>query len=176
MVGRAIPGAIIARAKAGDPEAFGELYDCYAPGLYGIALRLLGSPADAEDVVQDVFLELPRALLTYESRGSFGGWLSRIGARRALIKLRRAKVAARYAAARTPRGPPPRPVGAWIERITLQTAIDRLPGHLRAVFVLREIAGYSHVEIAEMEAISVANSRARLCRARERLRSLLWKE
>ena len=167
------PVDLIAGARAGSPDALGELYDRYAAGIYTIAARLLGSTADAEDVVHDVFLGLAETLRSFEGRGNFAGWLGRVCTRAALMKLRRAKVEARAVAAGNADRRPEAVGNAWIDRIVLETAIAQLPRPLRTVFVLKEFAGYSHAEIAEMEEISVANSKARLFRARERLRDLL---
>ena len=167
------PTTLIQRAKAGDSDALGELYDRYSPKIYGSALRLLASDTDAEDVVHDVFVGLPQALHTFEGRGSFEGWLRRIGTRVALMRLRRRKLMAEVALDDGEPRHNPSPADEWAERLTLEQAFARLPSKLRVVVVLKEIAGYSHPEIAEMERISVANSKSRLSRARKRLRSLL---
>ena len=159
--------ASIDGARTGDPEALASLYHAHGAALYHLAYRLTGTPQDAEDVVHDVFVGLPEALRRYEERGSFGGWLKRVTARVALMKLRRGKrrreVALDNAAGQAE---PP----ATSERDGLQAAVDTLPDHLRSVLVLKEIEGYGHAEIAGLLGISEGASRVRLTRALKRLR------
>jgi len=138
--------------------------------LFRLAYRLVGAREDAEDVVHDVFVGLPEALGRYEERGSFGGWLKRVTARVALMRLRsgkrRREVGLDSAAERAE---PPETA----ERDGLQAAVDTLPDHLRAVLVLKEIEGYAHAEIAELLGITEGASRVRLTRALKRLRDEL---
>src|SRR5213594_4272154 len=88
---RAVTAHLVEHARDGDPAALGTLYDAFGTGLFRLAYRLTGSREDAEDVVHDVFVGLPEALERYEERGSFGGWLKRVTARVALMKLRSGK-------------------------------------------------------------------------------------
>ena len=80
---------LVSRARLGDSEALGALYDAFGACLYRLAYRLIGSREDAEDVVHDVFVGLPEALGRYEERGRLGAWLRRVTARVALMRLRR---------------------------------------------------------------------------------------
>src|SRR6266851_7244794 len=165
--------SLIAEARAGSPDALSALYLEHGVALFGLAYRLVGAREDAEDVVHDVFVGLPEALRRYEERGSFGGWLKRVTARVALMKLRsgkrRREVALDNAAGQAE---PP----ATSERDGLQAAVDTLPDHLRSVLVLKEIEGYGHAEIAELLGISEGASRVRLSRALKRLRRELESE
>jgi RNA polymerase sigma-70 factor, ECF subfamily len=160
----------IEQARAGDPEALASLYRTYGAALYRLAYRLTGTPQDAEDVVHDVFVGLPEALGRYEERGNLAGWLKRVTARVALMRLRsrtrRREVAldATLSAAERP------PDG---ERVALETAIGALPDRLRCVLLLKEVEGYSHAEVGELLGISEGASRARLNRALQRLRRAL---
>lgn len=79
---------LVARVRAGEPAALGELYSRYARPLFGLAQRLMGPEQDAEDVLHDVFLGLPVALRQYEEQGSLDAWLKRVTARVALNRLR----------------------------------------------------------------------------------------
>ncbi len=120
--------------------------------------------------MHDVFVGLPEALGRYEERGSFGGWLKRVTAQVALMRLRsgkrRREVTLDNAAGQA--GPP----AAW-DGGRLEAAVSTLPDQLRAVLVLKEIEGYAHAEIAELLGISEGASRVRLARALKRLRSEL---
>ena len=163
-------GASIDGARTGDPEALASLYRVYGAALYRLAYRLTGTRQDAEDVVHDVFVGLPEALRRYEGRGSFAGWLKRVTARVALMRLRsgkrRREVALDSAAGETEQPAPS-------ERDGLEAAVNALPDHLRAVLVLKEIEGYAHAEIAELLGIGEGASRVRLTRALKRLRNEL---
>src|SRR5688500_13564731 len=79
---------LVARAREGSAEALAALYTRYAPALMGVAYRLTGSAADAEDVLHDVFLGLPEALRHYDERGALESWLKRVAARVALSRVR----------------------------------------------------------------------------------------
>ena len=168
--GTGSPASLIAGARAGSPDALSALYREHGAALFRLAYRLVGARDDAEDVVHDVFVGLPEALRRYEERGSFAGWLKRVTARVALMRLRsdkrRREVALDDAAGQAQ---PP----AASERDGLEAAVNTLPDHLRAVLVLKEIEGYAHAEIAELLGISEGASRVRLTRALERLRDEL---
>ena len=164
---------LIARAEARDSDAIGALYDQYAPILYRVAYNLMGSAADAEDVVHDVFVGLPNALKTFQHRGSFAGWLKRVTSRVALMKLRSRRIASEVSIGKWEGSTPAKREGSPIERMTIEDAINELPEGLRSVFVLKEVEGFSHQEIAKMLGIRPGASKARLCRARSRLRERL---
>ncbi len=156
-------------ARAGEPEAIAELYEMFGGTVYRVALRLMNSVADAEDVVQDVFVGLGRSLLSFEGRGSLEGWIKRVTSRTALMRLRRQRSRNEIsldvglpAWAATTRSSP-------VLRLTLERALAELPDALRAVFVLKEIEGYSHQEIGEMLGIRPGTSKIRLYRARKEL-------
>ena len=159
---------VVARVASGDRAALGALYDRYASVLLGVAFRLLMSKPDAEDVVHDVFVGLPEALRKYEERGAFVSWLKRVTARVALSRLRRDEV--RGAAIDAGVGAPPRDHEVAID---LEAAVAALAPSLRAVLVLKDVEGYSHVEIAEMIGITVGASKVRLHRALRALRETL---
>ena len=163
------------RARSGEPSAITQLYERYGDTVYRIGYRLTGSTMDAEDVLQDVFLGLSRALQSYAGRGSLEGWIKRVAARTTLMKLRlrkrKGEVALEYL--------PPSPADGGgsgmsaTDRMELEEAVDALPGALRTVFVLRDVEGYTHGEIGEMLGIGIGASRVRLHRARRILRKLL---
>src|SRR5947208_8673973 len=157
-------------ARAGDPEALASLYRAHGAALYRLAYRLTGTPQDAEDVVHDVFVGLPEALGRYEERGSFAGWLKRVTARVALMRLR-TRTRRREVTLDATLPADQRP--ADVESEALRSAIDALPDQLRSVLVLKEVEGYSHAEVGELLGISEGASRVRLNRAMRRLRKSL---
>lgn len=166
---------LVDRVRAGEPAALAELYSSYATPMLAVAYRLLGAIADAEDVLHDVFLGLPEAMRHYDERGALGAWLSRITTRVALSRLRRDRDKREISLADVPE-PARSDAGAIDDLSAVQRAIDQLPDTLRTVFVLREIEGYSHAEIAALLEISTAASEVRLHRAVKLLRRRLQPE
>jgi RNA polymerase sigma-70 factor, ECF subfamily len=159
---------LVRAARAGSVDALGELYERHAGPVYNMLLRLLGTPADAEDVLQDVFVGLPAALQHYAERGSFGAWLSRVAVRAALMMLRRPD---RQQHAPLDELLHAAPAVDPTARVAARVAIAALPESLRVVFVLREIEGYSHDEIGALLDITARASALRLHRAWKVLRN-----
>lgn len=163
--------SLLDAAKHGDARALAALYDAHADAVYGVALNLVRVRADAEDILQDVFVGLPEALHRFDHRGSFAGWLKRVAVRVALMKLRRQQ---RRREVELPEIPEladnPERV---IDRVTLERALNRLPAKLRTAFVLQEIEGYSQQETAQFLGISRSAAGVRLFRAKRELRRLL---
>jgi RNA polymerase sigma factor (sigma-70 family) len=163
-----IPKDLIARVRAGDSEALGDLYARTARSLASVARRLTGTQQDAEDVLHDVFLGLPEALRHYDERGQLEAWLRRVTARVALTRLRTMR------RRRETEIPPDVESGNHNEEsIGLARAVDELPEALRVVLVLKMVEGYSHSEIANLLEISPRASEQRLYRAIQALRSKL---
>jgi RNA polymerase sigma factor (sigma-70 family) len=160
------------RAMLGDELALASIYQRHAPGAFAAAARLLGNAADAEDVIQELFVALPTTLSAFDpSRGALGAWLRRVAVRLALMRMRtvrrRRETDAESVAGLLARD------DATLERISIEAALDRLTEEQRAVFLLKEVEGYGHREIAVLLDISVANSEVRLFRARQALRAFL---
>jgi len=157
--------ALLERVKSGSTDALGTLYQRYAETVFRLAARITASREDAEDVLQDVFLGLPLALQKYQEKGRFEPWLKRVAVRTALMRMR-AKGRKRED-----------PIEALVEiagtgsesrqvdRIELRRILREMPENLRAVFMLKEVEGYSHDEIGEMLGISSGASATRLMRA-----------
>ena len=162
---------MIERARDGDLVALEALFRRHGAEVFRVALHLTASPDDADDVVQDVFIGLPEALRTLADSASLAPWLRRVAARTALMRMRGERrrrqstledtVATRAVS------------DGGLEEMAISDAISALPADLRAVFVLKEIEGYSHAEIAALIGTSVANSEVRLHRARRKLRERL---
>lgn len=156
----------------GDVSLLRTLYDRHGQSVYRAAYRITGSHDDAEDVLQEVFIGLPEALRGFEGRGSLEGWLHRIATRAALAKLRTQRRRAETPLHEALPEPAQRSDQS-IDRAALQSALSRLPDRLRLVFVLREVDGYTHAEIAEILGIRPGTSEVRLHRAKDALRTLL---
>src|SRR3954469_23998079 len=160
------------QVAAGDTGALGELFVAFGDLVYRTSLRLTSSPADAEDVTQELFVRLPDALRGFTGGpASFPGWIRRIAVRQTLMLMRSGRrrrevdidgVAALLA-----------PGDDALNRLTLEAALARLSAEHRMVFLLKEVEGLAHAEIAELLEISVANSEVRLHRARRELRDML---
>ena len=145
----------------------------------GVAYHLTRSAEDAEDVLHDVFVGLPEALRRYAERGALESWLKRVTARVALSRLRAARRRREVAIdVAVDAAPGAAPLGTPADRgvddlAALRRALDRLPESLRTVFVLREVEGYTHAEIAAMLSISPRASEVRMHRAVRALRAQL---
>lgn len=158
----------------GDSETAEQLIErvfaAHGRRLYGIAFRITGSRAEAEDVVQDVFVGLPRALASFRGDGTFEGWLTRVTVRVALMHVRsttrRAESDLLGADEVAVSGDP-------LDAIAYMDALRALPVEHRTVFVLHEVEGFSHDEIGQLLNISHGASAVRLLRARRALRTYL---
>ncbi|MCS0605846.1 sigma-70 family RNA polymerase sigma factor [Streptomyces sp. LP11] len=159
------------RAAEGDEDAFAVLVHRHAPALLRLATRLLGSPAEAEDAVQDAFLSAWRRLPEFQGRAAFGTWMYRIVTNRCLNVLRsRRPVAPLEAAGEVPAAEyatsPERLTEARDAVRELRTALDLLTAEQRACWVLRELDGHSYEFIADAVGLSQQAVRARVFRAR----------
>ena len=160
---------LIARARAGHPEALEAIYVEHGDALMRLAYHLTGSAADAEDVLHDVFLGLPEALGRYQERGAFAAWLRRVTTRVVLDRLRASR--RRRETSLDEAVEPAAPGSSDVtHRAELERALRKLPEALRTVFVLKEIEGLTHAEIGETLGIRIGTSEVRLHRAIRRLR------
>ena len=160
------------RVVAGDTDALGELFVAYADVVYRAALRLTGSDADAQDVTQDVFVSLRDTVRGFTgTSANFPAWIRRVAVRQALMRMRsgrrRREVDVEQVAALVGRNE------SLLERISIEHALTLISDEFRVVFLLKEVEGYDHAEIAELLGISVRNSEVRLHRARRKLREIL---
>jgi len=165
--------SLVDLARNGQAAGLGGLYDRYAERMLRTAWRLTGSTADAEDVVHDVFVALTTSLHQYEHRGALQAWLAQVTARAALMRIRKARSRheadlSEAIATLTHTG-----TDSAAQYYDLERQIAALPEALRSVFVLREIEGFSHDEIAGLLEISPGASRVRLSRALVSLRAML---
>jgi RNA polymerase sigma-70 factor, ECF subfamily len=172
----------------GDRSEFARLVDAFSGPLYRLALKMLGSPQDAEDVLQNTFLKALQSLKTFEGRSSLSTWLYRIAVNEALMLLRKQKpeVPLTDTVTEDEEGNDYSPVEFtdWCclpeeefvtaeSRKALDDAIRRLPETLRVVFLLRDIEGLSIQETSETLNLTETAVKTRLLRARLRLREFL---
>lgn len=165
----------VRRAADGDPVAFERVYRRHVARVHSLARRILGSEAEAEDATQEVFLRAWRSLGSFRAGGPFEAWLLRL-ARNSIVN----RSVARGAAKRPPASsavPYPETVAAPAWRpdagLDLEAAITALPEGARQVFVLHDVEGRSHLEIADALGFTVGTSKSQLHRARSLLRARL---
>jgi len=171
----AVPDVVVARARSGDLEALEALYRAFETPVYNVALRILRNPEDAEDVLQETFLEVVRSIKQYRGEGHLWGWVRRIAASKALMRIRRNQVRATEELHEEATGDSGLG-GAVPARIDLERAFEQLSKTARAVVWLHDVEGYTHEEIAELMGKTVSFSKSQLARAHTRLRSMLDKE
>jgi RNA polymerase sigma-70 factor (ECF subfamily) len=166
----------IARAKSGDINALEGVYRSYHGVVYALARRICRTEEDAEDVLQETFLEVCRSIGTFRGAGpgSLTAWIKRIAASKALMKLRRAKY--RDADEFNEEAAPGAARPDVALRLDLEAALMRLTDTSRAVVWLHDVEGYTHEDIAELMGKSVSFSKSQLSRAHARLRTWLGEE
>ena len=172
----------IERAKQGDAEAFEFLYHLHKRRVYSLCLRMTGNPASAEDLAQEAFLQLFRKIDTFRGESAFSTWLHRMSVNVVLMQLRKKSLPvvpiddALEGDDDVPRKEPGAPdvrLAGSIDRLHLQRAVDELPPGYRTIFVLHDVEGFEHNEIAVMVGCSIGNSKSQLHKARIKLRELL---
>jgi RNA polymerase sigma-70 factor, ECF subfamily len=173
----------IGKAQQGDAEAFQALYDKHRRRVYSLCLRMTANTAEAEDLTQEAFLQLFRKIGTFRGESAFSTWLHRLSVNVVLMHLRK-KILPSVSLEETTQGTdddsPKKDFGTddlalagSIDRLQLQRAVDDLPPGYRTIFVLHDVQGYEHNEIAEIVGCSIGNSKSQLHKARMKLRDLL---
>ncbi len=173
----------IARAKAGDAEAFQQLYDRHKRRVYSLCLRMVSNTAEAEDLAQEAFLQLFRKISTFRGESAFSTWLHRMTVNVVLMHLRKKGlpvVSLEETTQSADEDSPKKDFGAEdlnlagsIDRMQLKKVIEDLPPGYRMIFVLHDVEGYEHNEIATMVGCSIGNSKSQLHKARLKLREAL---
>jgi RNA polymerase sigma-70 factor, ECF subfamily len=180
---------LVTAAKAGDYDAFEQLVNRYEHKIYRLGLNITGNPEDAEDVLQETFLKAFENLSRFREDSRFYTWIVRIGVNQALMKLRKRRtdksvslddpieengeIIPRDFADWAPN--PEQLLGRTETREIMEKAIQNLPVSFRTVFQLRDVEGLSTEETAEMLGLTISAVKARLFRARLRLREDLAK-
>jgi RNA polymerase sigma-70 factor (ECF subfamily) len=173
----------IERAKQGDAEAFEFLYNLHRRRVYSLCLRMTGNTASAEDLTQEAFLQLFRKIGTFRGESAFSTWLHRMSVNVVLMQLRKKNLplvpidetmeGEDESSARKEPGAPDERLTGSIDRLQLQRAVDELPPGYRTIFVLHDVEGYEHNEIAGIVGCSIGNSKSQLHKARIKMRELL---
>jgi RNA polymerase sigma-70 factor (ECF subfamily) len=171
-------------AQRGDAAAFERIYRLHSRRVYSLCLRMVGNTAEAEDLTQEAFLQLFRKIQTFRGESAFSTWLHRLVVNVVLMRLRKKSLAETSLEEVTEpdeeSGGPRREVGALdpllsgsVDRVNLARAIEQLPPGYKTVFVLHDMQGFEHNEIARIMNCSIGNSKSQLHKARMRLRELL---
>ena len=171
----AVANAHVAQARTGDLEALEAVYRAFEGPVYTIGRRICGNEEDAEDVLQETFLEVCRSIGRFRGDGSLWGWVRQVAVSKALMLLRRERkranrsllgggIAPDSLGTRTPDPSAP---------VDLEAALGRLPAVTRAVLWLHDVEGYTHEEIGEMMGRTASFSKSQLSRAHKRLREWL---
>jgi RNA polymerase sigma-70 factor (ECF subfamily) len=177
--GRVEEAALVERCRAGDLAAFEEIYRTHSGRLYSLACRMVGNPTEAEDLLQDIFLAAHRKLDGFRGESALGTWLYRLATNQCLDHLRSraartdqvtdalddepslSDVRSRGIAERT------------VAKMDLERALAKLPEGARAAFVLHDIQGLEHREVADALGIAEGTSKSQVHKARLRLRRIL---
>ena len=174
----------IRQAQRGDANAFELLYRLHSSRVFALCLRMLKNTAEAEDLTQETFLTVFRALGTFRGHSAFSSWLHRVTINRVLMHLRRKALTdaslEEIIRSSEESGSPRKELRHFdlrlkglTDRLSIQKAIAQLPASLKGTFLLYDLYGCEHREIAEILACSTGASKSRLHKARRRLRELL---
>ena len=174
---------LIALSQAGDHRAFAQLYSLHKKRIYSLCLRMVGDVAEAEDLTQEAFLQLHRKISSFRGDSAFATWLHRLAVNVVLMQLRKkglSLISMDEAMEPDSQGTPLRNLGSRdpslagsIDRMALERAVNEMPAGYRLVFILHDVEGYDHPEIASMLDCSIGNCKSQLHKARLRLRDAL---
>lgn len=175
---------VIRSAQIGDVEALSTIYELHRRRIYNLCFRMLRDRADAEDLTQDVFVQVFRKIDTFRGQSAFSTWLHRLAVNMVLMEIRSRKTG-KYnvvplefqnqddEVTHEQFGREDDDLRSCVDRITLETALAELPPGYRIVFSLHDVHGYEHQEIAEILSCSIGNCKSQLHKARLKLRKLL---
>ncbi len=169
-------------AAGGNLAAFESIYGRYHRRTYSLCLRMTSNPTEAEDLTQEVFIQLFRKIGSFRGDSAFSTWLHRLTVNQVLMHFRRRSVKNERTSEdgempeQTVRGTSNPNRMQVFDRIALKNAIAELPNGYRNVFVLHDVEGFEHEEVARIMGISVGTSKSQLHKARLKLRGLLVKQ
>ena len=176
---RASDYALAQRAAQGDVQAFEELFRLHRRLVYGLSLRMTQDVAEAEDITQEVFVLLFRKIGGFRGEANFTTWLHRLTVNQVLMRFRKNKSRREDALDdedlqphESVRTASPKAL-QLIDRVALESAIAKLPPGYRAAFILHDVEGYEHEEVARILGCAVGTSKSQLHKARTKLRKLL---
>jgi len=186
LAGPAAPGssraddlALVERCRKGDLTAFETIYRAHSGRLYSVACRMLGNPADAEDLLQDIFLVAYRKLESFRGESALGTWLYRLATNLCLDHLRSRAARSGQVTDALDEEPALADTGSrklaerTVAKMDLERAMAQLPEGCRTAFVLHDVEGLEHREVAEMLGIAEGTSKSQVHKARLRLRAML---
>lgn len=170
----------IARAQQGDEAAFEAIFKAHQKRVYHLCLRMTANVAEAEDLTQEAFLQVFRKIKTFRGDSAFSTWLHRLAVNCVLMRRRRKKLAEismetsvsndKSETQQWEFAVPDLVLAGVIDRISLEHAVAQLPEGYRQVFLMHDVLGYEHHEIAEAQGYTVGNSKSQLHKARMKLR------
>jgi len=176
---------LVTRAQRGEETAFEALFNLHKRRVYCLCLRMIGNTAEAEELTQEAFLQVFRKIHTFRGDSAFSTWLHRLSVNTVLMRLRKKTITVtpleesvkgeEFDEPTKEFGAPDLALTGSIDRLQLERAIAQLPPGYKQAFVLHDVHGYEHHEIAAMLGTSIGNSKSQLHKARVRLRKLLTK-
>lgn len=167
------------KSATGDTVAFAELYRRHFRRVYALCLRMMSNPTEAEDMTQEVFVQLFNKVGSFRGESAFTTWLHRMTVNQVLMHFRKRSTRSELLTdegetpiqiVRGTENPDAMPV---IDRISLERAVAQLPPGYRSVFLLHDVEGYEHYEIASMLGVAEGTSKSQLHKARLKLRQLI---
>lgn len=175
--------SLVQRAQRGDEQAFATLFQMHKNRVYSVCLLMTKDVAEAEDLTQEAFLQVFRAIGGFRGDAAFSTWLYRVAVNTVLMKRRRKSppsfsldepVSPESPSLRRDLGRNDPALTGAVDRIALRRAIQELPAGCRKIFALHEVEGYQHHEIAELLGCSIGNSKSQLHKAKLKMRELLF--
>jgi RNA polymerase sigma-70 factor (ECF subfamily) len=177
-----IDSELISRAQDGDQEACATIFDLHRRRVYSTCLLMTKNVSDAEDLMQDAFIQIFRGLRSFRGDSAFSTWIYRVVVNTVLMTRRKRHlrevsldepVNVEHTAVPREFGKNDNDLLGTIDRVALSKAAEELPEGCRRIFILHEVEGYEHHEIAEQLSCSVGNSKSQLHKARLKMRKLL---
>jgi RNA polymerase sigma-70 factor (ECF subfamily) len=171
---------IIGLAQQGDAAAFEHLYKQHSRHVYAVCFRMAGNSSDAEELTQEAFLQVFRKIGSFRGDSALSTWIHRITFNIVLMRFRKKKLGEisldtdnEFVTLRKQIGQADLNMTGLFDRIGLNRAIAQLPAGYKKMFLLHDVKGYGHEEIAKILGCSIGNSKSQLHKARVRLRKLL---
>jgi len=178
------PEDVLSQAQAGDSDAFSKLHLLHKKRVFSICLRMVHDFSLAEDLTQETFLQLHRKLTSFRGESAFTTWLHRMTVNIVLMRLRKRELPVVSLDRVILNGAPDEEIGrsfgapdlaqrGVVDRLAIDRAVATLPPGYRAAYVLHDVQGFQHREIADMQGCTLGTSKSQLHKARRALRSAL---
>lgn len=173
---------LISRAQEGDPQACAAIFDLHRRRVYSICLLMTKNVSDAEDLMQDAFIQIFRGIHSFRGDSAFSTWIYRVVVNTVLMTRRKRHLrevsideptSVDYSPVQREFGGDDTELMGAVDRVALTQAAEELPAGCRTIFLLHEVEGYEHHEIAERLSCSIGNSKSQLHKARLKMRKLL---